>query len=369
MKIDYSYIPQAFYSIKEKVYDSLTPKQKLVCAIAFVALAGLAFCIKFIRFQARDANPEPTLAELELTRVENLNRQRQLITEASSLEIDPISAKLKFEEARGYGKDAHFISAYSSFLIRQEKFLDAVLFLKRSLSENREVFYSDKQISKNYVYIVLYCQNNAERNSIEFLSQQLDTEKAHEFLIEAAQHFPVLIADLSDVLIKLNKPYDEIIANFNPILSDLLAGNLPCDRYDQIQLLSKYIDVQINFGQSLGEQHTKLRELMNGIGQPESAEEFACQGMAHHFLNNINQSKTMLQEALNRCPADRKIKKEYDHLVAFDLILEANVLSSTGILFNDPEEIAKAVEKYKEALSLFKKHLFYQKLCHVFTPK
>jgi uncharacterized protein with PQ loop repeat len=52
VKIDFNYIPQVFYSFKEKTYDSLTPQQKVICVVALAALVGLAILMK----QANERN-------------------------------------------------------------------------------------------------------------------------------------------------------------------------------------------------------------------------------------------------------------------------------------------------------------------------
>lgn len=66
----------------------------------------------------------------------------------------------------------------------------------------------------------------------------------------------------------------------------------------------------------------------------------------------------MLHEAKTKYPTDKMIKKELDYTVAFDLVFQANLLSTRGNFVNDHEEVAKAAAKYQEALSLVKNSCF-----------
>lgn len=368
MKIGPSYVPSFLITIKEQILDKFTAKQKLIGVIALAALASLPFLLKraYSYYKAQ---------KFELLLNEAVSRR--------GLSSTPAATEARFQAAFAYGSNAELVYQYSDFLIgqekwaeaeqqlikllepgivlsgqqlllakkhysdaliAQEKFEESALFLERVRLEAPQDFYSDSGLCKKYAYTLLYGQNNAE--------------KAHAILVEADRHFPretLLIYARTEVLIQLNSPYEEIIAPIQQVLPDLMGESEDYSSHHKIQLLSKYIEVQLKNGRPAQEQSVKLREILNAANEPQSAFEYAWQGVGQRVLGNLIASKRLLQEALSRKPADRLTRKEYqiafEAAKPFELIAEAKVLSTR-------RNIVEADAKFKEALSFGKNPVF-----------
>jgi predicted Zn-dependent protease len=196
MKIDFSYIPQAFYSFKEKAYDSLTPQQKLICAVAIAALAGLAVCAKVfysrykeninrLRLETEERErAQELLRAQERERAQNhareLERQvrlslendykRELLTTEAKEVLDPLLAEAKFQEAFSYGKDASLLSAYAFFLMGQKKWADLELQLVELMQLGEEFF---KNYSVKEKYVRALSKQNKTSQALSFLEKEL----------------------------------------------------------------------------------------------------------------------------------------------------------------------------------------------------
>ncbi|MBA2367775.1 MAG: hypothetical protein H0V82_01975 [Candidatus Protochlamydia sp.] len=193
MKIDFSYIPQAFYSIKEKAYDSLTSKQKLISIVAFAAITGLALYIKVLysrhkenqsrlRLQTEErerAQEQLRAEELRIARNLALEQERQiqqklqndnkreLLRIIASETLDPLLAETKFQEAFSYGKDIPLLSSYASFLMKQKKWEE----LELQLVELMQLGDNSFKTKEKYARALL--KQNKPQKALNFLEKEL----------------------------------------------------------------------------------------------------------------------------------------------------------------------------------------------------